>query len=177
MTLMNLNHKNIIFVPGCLLCPSYQANFNEKNQCWNQEILAFLYTNQIELVQMPCPESSFDNKDCGIARKPHGLQFYETLPGFNEHCLSLCTNVVAEIYNFGMHGYRILAIIGIEHSPTCSVSYMYTHLGTIHRSGIFIGNIMDALDNANINVPFIGINRRFPQKAIAKIDELLKDQI
>lgn len=169
---MNLNLKNIIFVPGCLLCPSYQADSSNKNRLWNQEFFEFFFNNGIELVQMPCPESTFSNKSCGISRLPHGLQFYENLPGFSEHCQYLSTQVVAQIHDFNRYEDRVLAILGIEHSPTCAVNYMYTHLGTIHRSGIFLKYIIEALKQENMDITVIGINRRYPRKAITKLEKI-----
>lgn len=169
---MNSNLKNIIFVPGCLLCPSYQADSSNKNRLWNQEFFDFFFKNRIELVQMPCPESTFSNKSCGISRLPHGLQFYENLSGFSEHCQYLSTQVVAQIHDFNQHEDRVLAILGVEHSPTCAVNYMYTHLGTVHRSGIFLKYIIEALKQANMDITVIGINRRYPQKAISQLYKL-----
>ncbi len=171
---MNLNLKNIVFVPGCLLCPSYQADSSNKNRLWNQAFGEFFLKNRIELVQMPCPESTFSNKSCGISRLPHGLQFYENLSGFSEHCRHLSTQVVAQICDFNQDGDRVLAILGVEHSPTCAVKYMYTHLGTVHRSGIFLRYIIEALEQKNIDIPIFGINRRYPQKAVDQLHELKK---
>ena len=172
---MNLNHKNIVFVPGCLLCPSYQADSSQKNRLWGQEILEFFCINSIELVQMPCPESTFKNKCCGITRKPHGLKFYENLPGFNEYCKNLSDQVIAQIYNFNQHRICVLAILGVEHSPTCAVSFMYTHRGTIHRPGIFLQHIIESLGKTTMDIPLIGINRRYPKKAIAQLHQLQKE--
>ena len=74
--------------------------------------------------------------------------------------------VLLQIDAFYNNGYMVDAIIGIEHSPTCAANYMYTCHGTQKRQGIFIQYISSMIDERGYQIPIIGINRRFPQKAI-----------
>lgn len=172
MAMMSSYHKKVIFVPGCLLAPGLQAGNEEKNWIWTRNWMAFLSKIDCNIVQMPCPESSFDCADCGLGRKPHGVGFYEALPGFYEHCLSLSREVAKDVYKFKLKGYDVSAVLGIEHSPTCAVNYMYTHRGMVKRPGIFMGEIMNALGQVGVSVPIVGINRRYPQKSIIRVEEL-----
>lgn len=135
---MNSCHKKVVFVPGCLFAPELQACKKEKNWDWAYLWMEFLCKSGCNIIQMPCPESSFECSLCGLGRKPHGVGFYEKLPGFCEHCVVLSEKVVWEILEFKKNGYDILAILGIEHSPTCAANYMYTHQGMVKRSGIFM---------------------------------------
>lgn len=170
---MNLYHKMVIFVPGCLFAPELQAGNEEKKWAWVQIWREFLSKSGCNIVQMPCPESSFDCPKCGMGRDPHGVDFYEALPGFYQHCLSLSQEVTRQVLRFNQNGYQVIAILGIEHSPTCAISYLYTHRGMVKRSGIFMGEIMRALNRMGVSIPFVGINRRYSQKAIAVLSKLL----
>ena len=170
---MNLYHKRVVFVPGCLLAPAFQAGDGEKKYSWASEWVEFLGKSGYNIVQMVCPESSFDSPEGGLDRKPHGVGFYENLPGFCQHCLLLSDKTAKSISAFARNGYHVLAIIGIEHSPTCASSYMYTHLGMQKRSGIFMGYLKEALNREGLSIPMIGINRRYPQKSITKLAKLM----
>ncbi len=173
---MSLQNKFVVFVPACLLCPILQAKFDENKTAWNTEIRSYLQQNEISVIQMPCSETSFQSPHSGMGRKPHGVSFYEKLPGYVEHSKKLAHEVAAQIQDLITHGYSV-AIMGVEHSPSCAVSYIYMGpgRGTVHRSGIFIQALRDELNARNISVPMIGINRRFPKKAISELRKIFTD--
>ncbi len=169
--MMNCNHKNIVYVPACMLCRGYQAVTDETKTRWSNEFKRVLFSKNIDIVQLPCPEFSFFRK-LGIVRTPKGIKYYESLEGFNEFCDVLSKDIFNEILFFQSSGYKIVAIVGIEHSPTCAVNYMYTNIGTIHRKGIFFNKIYEQLETHDMEIPFIGINRNFYKKAICEIEKL-----
>ena len=171
-----MRNKKFVFVPFCLLCPSFQAKstvgFNE----WNTLFIDIFQSEDINIIQLPCPESSFNGYNIGLSRKPHGVKYYESLDGFSEHCDYLSQQVKQIIVGMRKNNYSILAILGIEHSPTCAITYMYTNRGTQNRQGIFIEKLFKSLIINGIDIPFIGINRRHPQKALNKVKELINQR-
>ena len=175
---MSLLSRFVVFVPACLLCPILQAKFDENKTAWNTEIRSYLQQNGISVIQMPCSETSFQSPHSGMGRKPHGVSFYEKLPGYTEHSRTLAHGVADQIQDLITNGYSVV-ILGIEHSPSCAVSYIYMGpgRGPVHRSGIFIQALRDELNARNINVPMIGINRRFPKKAISELCNVLQTHI
>lgn len=166
---MNSNNDRIVFVPSCLLCPIYMAKKSEKKILWRQDIICYLNDKGYSIIQMPCPEVSFPNYHCGIKRMPHGIKYYEELEGFKEHCSKLGDQVMFQIEALCDYGYKVSAIMGIEHSPTCATSYMYTNQGTQKRQGIFIQYLAQKLKERGYLIPIIGINRRYPNKAILSL--------
>lgn len=60
--------------------------------------------------------------------------------------------------------------IGVEHSPTCAVSYMYSHKGMLKRAGMFYEALLRELNGRGMKVPWIGINRTHPQKALKALE-------
>lgn len=174
--MMSLSHDKIVFVPACLLCPVLMANRKNKEALWRRDLLDYLNENDYSMLQLPCPEASFYHPNCGINRKPHGIQYYENLFGFEDHCAKLAYEVKTEIEAFLNKGYSVSAILGIEHSPTCAVNYMYTHQGTKKRRGIFFKYLSDVIDYNRFQIPLVGINRRYPTKTIQALAEIEKDK-
>ena len=170
--MMNYNNK-IIMVPGCLFCPRFQADYSEKNMQWIINLREYICTCELGIIQMPCPEVSFPQYNKGLSRKPHGLKYYSELSGFQEHCKSLATEVTHLIHDLQENGCKVVAIIGVEHSPTCAVNYVYTHQGMIHCKGIFFTEIDKLLEQKKMDITYIGVNRQHYQKSILEIDKLL----
>lgn len=171
--MMSSTNNRIVFVPGCLLCPSFQAVKSDDNLAWSKKIVPFFLENGIEIIAMPCPEVTFKGYHEGVSRLPHGIDYYEKKEGFAEHCERLGMFVLNQIDELSQAGYDIVAIVGIEHSPTCAVNYMYTHHGTLKRRGIFLSAIDKALVRLHLEIPIMGINRRFPNKFIRELSLLL----
>ena len=170
--MMNWSHRQIVFVPGCMLCPAYQAVHAEKNMLWQQQIITYLVSRHIGIIQMPCPEASFQSYEKGKTRGAHGVGYYEKLPGFCEHCAALGKNVVGQVMELTQAGYTVVAVIGIEHSPTCAASYMYTNHGMEKRKGIYMSVIHEGFRQNELDIPVMGINRRFPGKFVRDISRL-----
>lgn len=172
-----MNYSNrIIIVPGCLLCPRFQADYSEKNMRWSIELREYISKCKIGIIQMPCPEASFPQFDKGLSRKPNGLKYYTELLGFQEHCKTLAIEVVQLVCDLQRNKCNVITIVGIEHSPTCAVNYIYTHQGMLHCKGIFFNEIDKLLKQKSIDIPYIGVNRRFYQKSLREIDNLLHKQ-
>lgn len=124
--------KYFVFVPFCLLAQSYQAQGLVKYE-WRSSIKPFvnlLLENDINIIQMQCAESSFNSS---LIRDPKGLSKYNN-DKFNNHCEKLANEVAQEIKNIITSNYQVIAILGIEQSPSCCVNYIYTNHGNEKRS-------------------------------------------
>ena len=172
---MNSSHKTVAFVPGCLICPCFQAGDSTKNRDWPAAFRAIWEKNPVGLIQMPCPEAVFPMGLAGLGRAPHGVRYYEKLEGFQAHCVRLARQMADQILSFQRAGYAVAAVVGIEHSPTCAVNYMYTRQGTVRRAGIYLNALMDAITAAGADVTYIGVNRRFPDKAAKVLEDAILD--
>ncbi|MDD7630287.1 MAG: hypothetical protein PUJ60_04510 [bacterium] len=162
--------KKFIFVPFCLMAQAYQAQGIVKYE-WKSSIkpiMQLLIDNDINIIQMPCTEASFNDS---LIREPKGLSKYNT-DEFNEHCQKKADQVIYEIKNIINSGYEVIAILGIEHSPSCCANYIYTNKGNEKRKGIFIEKIYDGLKEYNI--PIIGINRKYIRKSLMELEKVIK---
>ena len=163
--------KKFIFVPFCLMAQAYQAQGIVKYE-WKSSIkpiMQLLIDNDINIIQMPCTEASFNDS---LIREPKGLSKYNT-DEFNEHCQKKADQVIYEIKNIINSGYEVIAILGIEHSPSCCANYIYTNKGNEKRKGIFIEKIYDGLKEYNI--PIIGINRKYIRKSLMELEKKIKE--
>ncbi len=165
---------SFVFVPFCLFCRAFQARGIVKSDYYStvKPVLDMLLSNDVNIIQLPCPESSYSGYNNGLSRLPAGLSAYETKE-YIEHCLKISHEPIEQIKAIVAKGYVVKAIIGIENSPSCAVNYIYTNKGTVKRSGIFIKILMDELKNTGIEVTFLGLNRRRTKGIIENLKDVL----
>ena len=155
--------KYFVLVPFCLLAQAYQAQGLVKYE-WTSSIKPFvklLIDNDINIIQMPCTESSYKNN---LIRDPRGLKKYDE---------EIANKVAQEIQQIINSNYKVIAILGIEQSPSCCVNYIYTNNGNEKRKGIFMQKLADKIKDYNI--PIIGINRKYINKSLKELETLIKD--
>ena len=120
---MDNRSNKFVFVPFCLMAQAYQAQGIVKYE-WTSSIkpiMNILLENDINIIQMPCAEAEFGNN---LIRMPKGISKYNT-EEFNIYCEKLANKVANQISNILKSNYKIVAILGIEQSPSCCVNYIY----------------------------------------------------
>ncbi len=168
---MSNRSKKFVFVPFCLLAQAYQAQGIVKYE-WKgtiKPIVKLLVDNDINIIQMPCAEAKFNNS---LIREPKGISKYDN-HDFNKHCQTLANQTAQQIKNIQDNGYKVLAVMGIEQSPSCCVNYIYTNKGMQNRKGLFMQKLFDQIQEYNI--PFIGINRKYVNKAMLTLKDIIKN--
>jgi predicted secreted protein len=162
-----------IFTPFCLTCQAFQAQgivrFGYSSVM--KQILNELVRQDLNIVQLPCPESQLGGYAVGLKRQPKGIRDYDTQE-FRSLCDKLAGEVVCMIKGIIANGFQVVGILGIEFSPSCSVKLQYTNKGTIRRPGHFICALQKLLRANGICIPFVGINRRGIGPTIRRIREL-----
>jgi len=88
-------------------------------------------------------------------------------------CEKIAQEVITMIEGILSNGYEIVAILGIEYSPSCSINLQYSEKGTTHQPGHFIFALQKKLAGKKIEIPFIGINRRGIKPTIERIKNVL----
>ena len=166
---MDNRSKKFIFIPFCLMAQAYQAQGIVKYE-WKSSIRPFMdliLDHDINIIQMPCAETEFKNS---LIREPKGITKYNTKE-FNEHCKTLANKVTKQIKNLIESNYEIVAILGIEQSPSCCVNYIYTNKGMEKRMGLFMQELYE--NTKELNIPIIGINRKYINKSLTELEKLL----
>ena len=166
---MDNRSKKFIFIPFCLMAQAYQAQGIVKYE-WKSSIRPFMdliLDHDINIIQMPCAETEFKNS---LIREPKGITKYNTKE-FNEHCKTLANKVTNQIKNLIESNYEIVAILGIEQSPSCCVNYIYTNKGMEKRMGLFMQELYE--NTKELNIPIIGINRKYINRSLTELEKLL----
>lgn len=117
--------------------------------------------NNIGIYQFPCPELKFG----GLNRKPMPKEKYDT-PKYRELCASLSNDIISDLVEYIKNDYKIIGIIGVKHSPTCSIS---------EKRGIFMEELFKMLDTNNISIPYIEVPEEYPNsnEAINYMENML----
>lgn len=168
---MDNRSNKFVFVPFCLMAQAYQAQGIVKYE-WTSSIkpiMNILLENDINIIQMPCAEAEFGNN---LIRMPKGISKYNT-EEFNIHCEKLANKVANQISNILKSNYKIVAILGIEQSPSCCVNYIYTNNGMENRMGLFMQKLYEKIKEYDI--PMIGINRKYIKKSLNKLKDVLEN--
>lgn len=172
--MLNFKIRQGVLVAPCMLSPGFQVE-RKQGPHWGYCFLSLLMRSNIDIISLACPESTFGGFCNGLKRGKHGIDYYESLDGYVEHCECLAKQTADMIFDMGLGGYRFICILGVEHSPTCAVSYMYSHKGMLKRSGIYYRLLRSELELRGLHIPEIGINRAYPQKALILLEQVLAD--
>ncbi|MFD3157043.1 CD3072 family TudS-related putative desulfidase [Haloimpatiens sp. FM7330] len=97
----------------------------------------------VGIIQLPCPEFKF----LGPNRKPMSKEEYDT-PQYRELCRNLFLPILEDIKKYIENGYELQTIIGINQSPTCSIT---------GKRGVFMDEIFKILEKENIHIDSLEI--------------------
>ncbi len=169
---MDNRSEYFVFVPFCLMAQAFQAQGIVKYE-WKSSIKPFmnlLIDNDINIIQMPCIEASYNNN---LIREPKGISKYDT-EDFNKHCEELALKVAEQIRAVSKN-YKVIAILGIEQSPSCCVRFIYTNKGMENRKGLFIEKLYEKIED--LEIPLIGVNRKYVNKSLKELENLVKNVV
>lgn len=127
--------KKLLLVSHCVL------NQNSVVCGWERAAGAFQFVKEIiesgaGIIQLPCPEMEY----AGCGRPPRNYEEYNTAP-YRELCRRLAGSVTGQMKEYLKHGYQYCGIIGIQNSPTCSIS---------GRRGVFMEELLAQLSDIGL---------------------------
>lgn len=117
-------------------------------------VMQHILNEGIGVIQLPCPEFKY----LGPEREPMSKEQYDS-PEYRKLCRDLFIPILTDIKKYLKSGYDLIGILGINHSPTCSLS------GT---KGIFMEEILKILGEEKIDIKSFEI----PTDYNAKSDSL-----
>ncbi len=129
--------KKIVVVSHCVL------NQNSVISDWERAKGAFPFMSDIlkegvGIIQLPCPELMFG----GCNRPPKTYEEYNT-DEYRNLCKQLASLHIPQIKEYLNNGYLCQGIIGIQNSPTCSIS---------NQRGVFMEEIFEELKRQDISL-------------------------
>lgn len=133
-------------------------------------VLQFCLDHDINIMQMPCPETLCAAG--GLGRDPRGKAWYEA-NGLRETCKPIAKQQADYMKTLTANDFDILAIIGVEFSPACGVNYLNKGR-SIHRDrGIYVEELQAALKEHKLHIPFIGIAQRWHKKMLRDLEAIV----
>lgn len=165
--------RQCVMVVPCMLAAGLQAEANAGTPAWGVPFINLMTDNHVDILLLPCCESTFQGPATGSFRRKHGIDYYSGLLGYPEYCERQAIETAEGIESL-LSKYRIMAILGVEHSPTCAVKYMYSRSGMRKEPGIFMRKLMENLSRMNLEIPFLGINRKYPRKALLAMKTIIQ---
>lgn len=97
----------------------------------------------VGVLQLPCPEFKF----LGPMRVPMSKEEYDTKE-YRELCKNLFVPILEDIKKYISAGYDIKGIIGVNESPTCSIT---------GNRGIFMEEIFKLLEKEEIFIDYLEV--------------------
>ncbi len=125
----------------------------------------------VNIIQMPCPELKYE----GLIRKPAGKSHYDN-EEYRKICREIAEEVVDSIKNLRKNGYEVVAILGMEYSPSCAVEYLWEGK-LVKGMGVYMEELKKALEKNNIKIPFVGVNVYKIKSSLEKIEKLLQPKL
>jgi predicted secreted protein len=133
-------------------------------------VLTFCLENDINIIQMPCPETLSDAG--GLGRAPKGKAWYEA-NGLRDSARKIAQSQTSYMLKLREQGFSILAIIGVDFSPACAVNYLNKGRSIVRGKGIYVEELEACMKERNIVVPFLGIRQAWKNKMMNDLRQLL----
>lgn len=146
--------RKIALVAHCLLNQNAKVAGMASWPALVNPVIDILTQANVGIVQMPCPEV----EHLGVSR-PTGedtKEQYDT-PEYRGCCLRLAQHVVGQAQQYVNAGCQVVCVLGMEGSPSCSVTTVPTRKGPADGSGVFFEILLTELKKANLEISVIGI--------------------
>ena len=151
--------RKIAFLAHCLLNQNAKVAGLATHPGVFAPLMPLLLHAGVGIVQLPCPEFLH----LGPSR-PVGTDTFEQYdtPEYRTTCSEIARRAAAEISSYHDAGYRVLCVVGVEGSPSCSVSRVPRLVGHNRCEfrpgmGIFVQEFDRQLKATRLNPPFLGI--------------------
>jgi predicted secreted protein len=142
----NIRSKRILIVSHCIL------NQNSVVEPLARSKGAFSFVKDlidsgVGIIQLPCPEFRL----LGITRKPMDKNNYDS-PKYRDLCRKLFLPVLEDLLIYLENGYEFCGIIGINQSPTCSIT---------GNKGIFMEEVFNLLASKGIEPKYFEVPEHY----------------
>ena len=163
--------KKCVFVSHCLLAQAVVADGLAKHaSAAVRPVVQFCLDNDINIFQMPCPEVRCPAG--GLGRSLRGKTWYEK-NGLRETSSQIARQQADYMTELIAGGLDVLAVLGVEFSPACAVTYLNRGRAVIRAQGIYIEELRRELESRKLSIPFIGVNQRWLKKLDKQLREIL----
>ena len=168
----DIRSTNAVFVSHCILAQCVMAEgVVKKFPGPVRPVLDFCLDNDINIFQMPCPETLCAAG--GLGRAPRGKKWYEQ-NGLRATCRRIAEGQAHYMRQLTDNGINILGIIGVDFSPACAVNFLNRGRRVYRDEGIYMEELSKALSREHLDIRFIGINQHWHKKMERDLSALLE---
>ena len=151
-----------VFVSHCMLAQCVMAAGVVKHFPGPvKPVIQFCLDNDINIMQMPCPETLCASG--GLGRDRRGKKWYEE-NGLRETARQIAESQVAYMRDLVDNGFNVLAVIGVDFSPACAVNYLNKGRSIHPGEGIFVEELKRTMKSQSLDIPFVGVCQRWQKK-------------
>ena len=158
MTQDKRGHK-IVVVAHCILNQNSRVRGIAYYAGMINEIVDVIRKHEVGIIQMPCPELIY----AGLLRPSQTKEQYDTL-AFRRHCRQIASSTADQVEEYVRNGLKVLAVLGVEGSPTCGVE---------PGSGILIEELQSELKKRKIEVSMKTVSPRYASQDVAWLEKIL----
>ena len=171
----DVRSRRCVFVAHCLLAQGVMTEGRVRHHPGAvRPILEFCLEHDLNIMQMPCPESRCPAG--GINRAPHGKKWYEA-NGLRETAQRIAEGQVEYIGTLVDAGFEVVGVIGVELSPACAVNYLNRGAALYRDQGIYVEELQKCLAERGLSVPFVGVHQRWMKKLRKDLNKLLLREV
>ena len=160
---MSNQRNKIAFVSHCILNQATRAEWAggkaRRETGMLRNVVEIFLDNGIGAIQLDCPEFNL----YGNPRQPRSKDGYDT-PIFIDHCREIAVGAcdLMERYINGETPSSIVAIVGVENSPSCGINNVTRTVNGEDKHLPGKGHLMEALEAEmlcrGIDIPMIGVS-------------------
>ena len=151
--------RKIVVVAHCILNQNSRVQGIAYYAGMINEIVDVIRKHEIGIIQMPCPELTY----AGLLRSNQTKKQYDT-PAFRGHCRQIASSTVDQVEEYVRNSFKVLAVLGLEGSPTCGVG---------PDSGILIEELQPELKKRKIEVPMKSVSHKYASQDVAWLERIL----
>jgi len=140
-------NKTLILTAHCILNQNSVLHDWERAKGPFTKIVQTLISEDISIIQLPCPEFAYLGPD----RAPKTKLEYDS-PEYRALCKKLAQPIIDQVLTYHKHDYNILGLVGIENSPTCDSNL---------QKGIFVEELTNILRLKGIILRSIDIPEQY----------------
>lgn len=151
--------QRIILMAHCLLNQNAKVKGLSTHPGLFAPIISTIENAGVGIIQLPCPEFVH----LGPLR-PIGTDTVEqyNTPEYRAVCQKIAIRTAAEVTSYQNAGYQVICFLGVEGSPSCSVSRAPHLVGHDQSqlkpgSGIFVEILKHQFKTSDLHIPFLGI--------------------
>ncbi len=160
--------RKLVFVAHPILNQNSMPIGKEKAAGAVKEVVEILAENGVGIIQLPCPEQEY----LGIDRKPKNKEALDNKI-FRALCKKYALQTLSQIEAYMKKNYQILAILGVEFSPTYGVHQIENGTRNTPGKGIFIEELEEEMRKKRFQIPIVGVNLNNALSSAEKLQGLV----